>query len=241
MPRVADLTDLYGNFLLGPRPGPGVCESCLDLTNGRRRCLRCERAPEWLDAVAPVSYSIAHEQLHHALAGYKRPPSVVARRFEVELAAVLWRFLALHEGCIARAAGTEAFGLATTVPSSTLERDRTHPLHRIVRELAGPTRSRYERVLRRSTAAVKPRTYSPLKFESVRDLAGEAVLLIDDTWTTGANARSAAATLKQAGAATVAAVVIGRHLHRDYQDNDRRLRALPSPFDWENCALHPSA
>jgi predicted amidophosphoribosyltransferase len=241
MPRVADLTDLYGNFLLGPRPGPGVCESCLDLTNGRRRCLRCERAPEWLDAVAPVSYSIAHEQLHHALAGYKRPPSVVARRFEVELAAVLWRFLALHEGCIARAAGTEAFGLATTVPSSTLERDRTHPLHRIVRELAGPTRSRYERVLRRSTAAVKPRTYSTLKFESVRDLAGEAVLLIDDTWTTGANARSAAATLKQAGAATVAAVVIGRHLHRDYQDNDRRLRALPSPFDWENCALHPSA
>jgi predicted amidophosphoribosyltransferase len=241
MPRVADLTDLYGNFLLGPRPGPGVCESCLDLTDGRRRCLRCERAPEWLDAVAPVSYSIAHEQLHHALAGYKRPPSVVARRFEVELAAVLWRFLALHEGCIARAAGTEAFGLATTVPSSTLERDRTHPLHRIVRELAGPTRSRYERVLRRSTAAVKPRTYSTLKFESVRDLTGEAVLLIDDTWTTGANARSAAATLKQAGAATVAAVVIGRHLHRDYQDNDRRLRALPSPFDWENCALHPSA
>jgi hypothetical protein len=240
MPRVADLTDLYGNFMLGPRPGPGVCESCLDLTDGRRRCLRCERAPEWLDAIAPVSYSIAHEQLHHALAGYKRPPGVVARRFEVELAAVIWRFLALHERCIARAAGTEAFGLATTVPSSILERDRTHPLHRIVGELAGPTRSRYERVLRRSTAAVKPRTYSTLKFESVRDLRGEAVLLIDDTWTTGANARSAAATLKQAGAATVAAVVIGRHLHRDYQDNDRRLRALPSPFDWENCALHPS-
>ena len=167
MPRVADLTDLYGNFMLGPRPGPGVCQSCLDLTDGRRRCLRCERAPEWLDAVAPVSYSIAHEQLHHALAGYKRPPGVVARRFEVELAAVIWRFLALHERCIARAAGTEAFGLATTVPSSTLERDRTHPLHRIVGELAEPTRSRYERVLRRSTAAVKPRTYSTLKFESV--------------------------------------------------------------------------
>jgi predicted amidophosphoribosyltransferase len=240
MPRVADLTDLYGNFLLGPRPGPGVCESCLDLTNGRRRCLRCERAPEWLDAVAPVSYSIAHEQLHHALAGYKRPPSVVARRFEVELAAVLWRFLALHERCIARAARTEAFGLVTTVPSSTLERDRTHPLHRIVGELAGPTRSRYERVLGRSKTVVKPRTYSPLKFEATRALTGEAVLLIDDTWTTGANARSAAATLKQAGAATVAAVAIGRHLHRDYQDNDRRLRALPSPFDWENCALHPS-
>ena len=240
MPQVADLTDLYANFMLGPRPGPGVCDLCLDLTDGRRRCPRCERAPEWLDAVAPVSYSVAHEQLHHALAGYKRPPTVVARRFEIELAAVLWRFLALHENCIAHAARTEAFDLVTTVPSSTLQRDRDHPLHRIVGELAGPTRGRYERVLSRSTAAIEPRAYSALKFEALSDLTDRTVLLVDDTWTTGANARSAAATLKRAGAATVAAVVIGRHLHREYRDNDRRLRALPSPFDWKNCALHSS-
>ena len=126
MPQVAELTDLYANFMLGPRPGPGVCDLCLDLTDGRRRCPRCERAPEWLDAVAPVSYSVAHEQLHHALAGYKRPPAVVARRFEIELAAVLWRFLALHETCIAHAArDRRAFDLVTTVPSSTLQRDAT--------------------------------------------------------------------------------------------------------------------
>ena len=240
MPQVADLTDLYANFLLGPRPGPGVCDLCLDLTDGRRCCTRCERAPEWLDAVAPVSYSVAHEQLHHALAGYKRPPAVVARRFEIELAAVLWRFLALHEKCVADAAGVESFELVTTVPSSTLQRDRTHPLRRIVGELAAPTRGRYERVLGRSAAAIEPRAFSAEKFEALRDLTDTTVLLVDDTWTTGANARSAAATLRRAGAATVAAVVIGRHLHREYQDNDRRLRALPSPFDWEICALHRS-
>jgi predicted amidophosphoribosyltransferase len=238
MSRVAELTDLYANFMLGPRPGPSVCEVCLDLTDGRRRCLRCDRAPEWLDAVAPVSYSVAHEQLHHALAGYKRPPAVVARRFEIELAAVLWRFLAVHEPCLAHAAATNEFELVTTVPSSNRQRDRAHPLHRIVGELAGPTRARFKRVLSRSAAAVRPRTYDPAKFETARDLTGTSVLLIDDTWTTGANARSAAAALKQAGAATVAAVVIGRHLHRDYGDNDRQLGALSSPFDWEGCALH---
>jgi predicted amidophosphoribosyltransferase len=44
-----------------------------------------------------------------------------------------------------------------------------------------------------------------------------AVLLIDDTWTTG-NAQSTALALRAAGAAKVAAVVIGRHF-------DRRFRA----------------
>ena len=59
------------------------------------------------------------------------------------------------------------------------------------------------------------------------------MLLIDDTWTTGASAQSAAAALKQAGAATVAAVVIGRHLNRDWHENDRRIRGIAQPFDWE--------
>jgi orotate phosphoribosyltransferase len=74
------------------------------------------------------------------------------------------------------------------------------------------------------------------------------VLLIDDTWTTGANAQSAAAALKDAGAGPVAAVVIGRHLNRDWHENDRRLRALTTPFDWGHCvlclrvgAVHPEA
>ena len=66
-------------------------------------------------------------------------------------------------------------------------------------------------------------------------LTGEPVLLIDDTWTTGANAQSAAAALKRAGAGPVAAVVIGRHLNRRWGSNDRQLNGLPKPFDWDRC------
>ncbi|MGI8505688.1 MAG: hypothetical protein ACR2MK_02585 [Solirubrobacteraceae bacterium] len=238
MPTVAELSAPYGNFMLGPRPGKAVCEICFDLTDGQQCCPRCARADSWLDVVAPISYSVTHEQLHHALAGYKRPPSEVARRFEVELAAVLWRHLEIHERCVARAAKTQAFELVTTVPSSTRERDAAHPLRRIVSELVGPTRERYERLLRRSSTHVEPRAFSCEKFETVQDLGGRSVLLIDDTWTTGANARSASAALKAAGAGAVAAVVIGRHLNRDWRQNDRRLRALTSPFDWKSCALH---
>ena len=64
-----------------------------------------------------------------------------------------------------------------------------------------------------------------------------SVLLIDDTWTTGANAQSAAAALKAAGAQRVAALVIGRYVNREWSDNDRQLRNLPQPFDWGRCAL----
>jgi predicted amidophosphoribosyltransferase len=239
MPTVAELTELYGNFMLGPRPGPGVCEVCFTFTESHGRCFVCGQHNSSLDAIAPISYSVAGGQLHHALAGYKRLGGEVARRLQVEVAAVLWRFLAEHERCLARAAAVTAFDLVTTVPSSSRERDEAHPLRRIVGELARPTRERYERLLTRSGVPVPERTFDPGKYDVTRPLSGEAVLLVDDTWTTGSGAQSAAAALRLAGAGPVAAVVIGRHVKRDWRDNDRRLHALARPFDWSWCAWHP--
>ena len=119
MPSVNELSSLYGNFMLGPQPGPAVCEVCFDLTDGHSRCYGCANTQQWLDAVVPISYSIGHEQLHHALACYKRQPAEIAHRFEFELAAVLWRYLRAHEPCVARAAETDGFEIVTTVPSSS--------------------------------------------------------------------------------------------------------------------------
>lgn len=190
-----------------------------------------------LDAVAPISYSVAREQLHHALASYKRLDGDVARRLGASLAAILWRFLAEHERCVARAAGTNRFELVTTVPSGDRARDEDHPLRWIVGELVGPTRDRHERLLQRTQDDVQPRTFNPDKFIATRPLDNHSVLLIDDTWTTGSSAQSAAAALKAAGAGATAAVVIGRHLNREWHENDRRLRGIESPFDWGRCAL----
>jgi hypothetical protein len=188
--------------------------------------------------VAPISYSVAHEQLHHVLASYKRSTGVVARRHQLELAAVLWRHLDRHEPCLARAAHIDRFDLVTTVPSSDPTRDDSHPLHRIVGELVAPTRGRHaRRLLRTEPTAADPHEFSDHKYASTEPLDGESVLLIDDTWTTGANAQSAAAALKSAGASRVAALVIGRHVNRDWGQNDRRLRVLASGFDWEQCTV----
>jgi len=240
MPTVAELTELYGNFMLGPRPGAGVCEVCFTFTEGHDRCFVCAQQNSSLDAVAPISYSIAGGQLHHALAGYKRLGGEMARRLQVEIAAVLWRFLAAHEACVARAAGTTGFDLITTVPSSSRERDEHHPLRRIAGELARPTRDRYDRLLIRSSAAVQERTFDVRKYDVARPLDGQAVLLIDDTWTTGSGAQSAAAALREAGAGPVGAVVIGRHVKRGWRENERRLHALTRPFNWASCPWHGS-
>lgn len=237
MPSVQELTEAYENYMLGPRRGPDVCGLCFNFTRGFNRCYACAHGEQLIDVVAPISYSVAGEQLHHALAAYKRITGDAARRLGMELAAVLWRYLAGHERCVAGAAGRMEFDLVTTVPSGERERDERHPLRWLVAEVVGPTRRRHQRLLRRSELAVAAREFSPDKYLAMRRLEGESILLIDDTWTTGANAQSAAAALKAAGAGPIAAVVIGRHLNRDWHENDRRLRGISRPFDWRACAL----
>lgn len=237
MPTVAELSDPYSNFMLGPRAGPDVCSVCFNLTDGYGRCYACAHGGRWLDVVAPISYSVAGEQLHHALASYKRRSGPAARYFALGLAAVLWRHLAAHERCVALAAAVDSFPVVTTVPSNEPTREHPQALERLVRELVVPVQTRFERLLCRSATPAEPHRFSPDRYEPIADPAGRAVLLIDDTWTTGANAQSAAAALKAAGAGPVAAVVIGRHVNRGWRRNDHHLRALPEPFDWGICAL----
>lgn len=237
MPTVRELSALYENVMLAPRRGPDVCATCFNFTAGYERCYACAHGRAVLDAVVPISYSVGREQLHHALASYKRLDGDVARRLGAILAAVLWRFLAKHEDCVAKAAGATHFDLVTTVPSGDPTRDERHPLRWIVGEVVVPTRDRHRRLLRRTDAEVSLREYSEHKFEAAQSLDGHAVLLVDDTWTTGASAQSAAAALKAAGAGPIAAVVIGRHLNREWHQNDRRLRGIEQPFDWSACAM----
>jgi predicted amidophosphoribosyltransferase len=237
MPSVAELSAPYGNFMLRPMHGRDVCRDCFNLTDGFSRCYACAHGGRPLDAMVPISYSVAGEQLHHALWSYKRLPGTAARRFMLELAAVLWRHLAAHERCLARALGRDAFALVTTVPSSERGREQAHQLHRLVADFVVPVRDRYERLLERADTVAIPHRYSADRYAARRGLHGESVLLIDDTWTTGANAQSAAAALKAAGAEAVAAVVIGRHVNRDWHHNDTHLRSLTQPFDWDRCAF----
>jgi predicted amidophosphoribosyltransferase len=225
--------------LRAPRHGPGVCVRCFNFTRepDYELCYACATGEQHLDAMVPIAYSVAHEQLHHDLVRYKRYADPWVEMAVARLALILGRFLASHEACLASTAGATAFDVVATVPSGQVGRDEFHPLRRIVGEMVESTAERHERLLRRSSTPVRARAFDPARYRAVRPLTGANVLLIDDTWTTGASAQSAAAALKAAGAACVGAVVIGRHLNREWFENDQRLRHIARPLRRSICAL----
>jgi orotate phosphoribosyltransferase len=68
-----------------------------------------------------------------------------------------------------------------------------------------------------------------------------SVLLLDDTWVSGASAQSAAAALKLAGARHVAVVVLGRHVNPADPASAALLDSLhPARYDPSICAVHRS-
>jgi orotate phosphoribosyltransferase len=65
------------------------------------------------------------------------------------------------------------------------------------------------------------------------------VLLVDDTWVSGASAQSAAIALKRAGAGQVAVVVLGRHVNPADPHAGPLARSLRmGHFDPADCAVH---
>ncbi|WP_293997568.1 phosphoribosyltransferase [Streptomyces sp.] len=94
----------------------------------------------------------------------------------------------------------------------------THPLRDIVAGLVAITRTGYRDLLSpMPDAAALGRAASSQRYTSSA-LWGDNVLLIDDTWTTGNHAQTAAEALKSAGAGSVAVVALGRHLNTRYGD-----------------------
>ncbi len=224
--------------LLSPRYGLGVCPRCLNLTDGAGLCRACRASEHHLAAVVPISYSVGGEWLHQLIASYKRDADPSVPDALAVLARLCSDFLSKHERCVAGVAGLTEFQLVTTVPSSDPRRDVRHPLRTMVADLMVPTRRRYEHLLTRSAGPATPRALDAGRYEPTRRLHGEAVLLIDDMWTSGASAPSAAAALLAAGAGGVAAVVIARHLNRGWHENDVRLRRLAREnFDPGRCVI----
>jgi len=238
-PTVTEVTDRQVHYLINPAAARlGVCSVCWTFCTGHERCYRCEHDPRWTTAVAPISLSVHGGQLHDVLRGYKTLGGQQGKLLQRDVIAMLWRFLRDHESCLAERCDVDTFPLVTTVPSGSKRRDVDHPLRTIVGEYVRPTASRYERLLTRSTAEVSERTVDPAKYDANRSINGQAVLLIDDTWTTGANVQSAAGALAGAGAGAIGVVVLGRHVRPDFADHADQLRRLPRRFSWSRCVHH---
>jgi hypothetical protein len=240
LPReVIALSDRYAPSLIPPPAvRPGVCARCRNLmAPGYRYCFCCSRQPSNLDAIVPIALSVAGGAWQHALPGYKDAASTDTRNELNDAArAVLWRFLHRHEICISARVGIDRFDLVTTVPSKRGKRDAVQAI--VAR--SGSASSRYQRLLNAHRPPPRPHRYAANTFLAEPEAAGASILLIDDTWTTGATAQAAAAALTAVGAAAVALVVLGRHV------NPMRVRTSPdaaeeAPFTWDRCVADQAA
>ncbi len=247
MTSVFELSEPYRNHLVSILPsGPGVCATCWTaVAPGYRLCYPCrngrdEYGRRLAGVVVPIALAVKRQQFAHELWHYKYDVDErVRRRLEIRLAAVLWRFLGQHEAHIAAAVGVPRFDIVTTVPG-TRPREGGHPLVHIVGTLVGQTRDRYQPALAPGLdVSAEGRAVLTGRYRATQALAGDpAVLLIDDTWTTGGRAQSAAIALHDAGAAQVAVVVLGRHFDRSFGSGETYYQqAKARRFTWDSCCL----
>jgi len=215
-------------WLTAPVPGAGGCGVCRQPLRVASRCYLCREQAESLpglvaDAVVPVCFAPKGGLHAQNLWLYKssRPGAEAAR---LALLALLAVFLRDHAACVWAAAGIAGPTHLAVVPSGR-GRPGRHPL----RALAGPlTGLPWAELTAAGPLDPAGRLADPGRYRAA-PLPGARVVLLDDTWTTGASAQSAAAALRLAGAQSVAVIVLGRHLPPE--------PGLPA-FEMGRCAVH---
>lgn len=195
------------------KPQEGVCSICHSSASpGYHTCYPCHEAA-WVDPpeILPITLSVHGELIHDHLRGYKNSRSPTVRdRLSLRLAGLLAIFMANHAECVG------AWDVVTCVPSA--HRVALEPVVSRIGLFAG----RYSQVLTAHPDAVD-RTVDPAQFTVNGDVKDHRVLLLDDTFTTGAKLFSAAAALRQHGAVVIGPVVIGRHIQRSWAPSNELL------------------
>lgn len=203
-----------------PPIGIGVCPVCWapHRTTGAP-CASCQLISRQLGRplhrALPISLVGDAHQLRSSLARYKQPGAPESAWHRLRLQTLVEIFWAHHGRCLV----PDGIDVVAVVPSVLTRpgmpgRDPEHPLARVlgaVPELAGRLRPVLFPGLRR----VERLKASSDAFVAAEQLvADRRVLLVDDTYTTGAHVHSAAVAVESAHAARVSLLVVGRRLHR---------------------------
>ncbi len=166
----------------------------------------------------------------------------VRAQSSLRVISILCHFLWLHRTCIAESAGDD-WSAITGVPSSTDRGADQHPLIRALQRVPSAY-DEYEDLLERGPTSIGHNRASDTGYvvrHPERDLTGKRVLLIDDTFTSGARSQSAASALALAGAEVVAIVVIGRVIDPRWSGEEYWAERRAQDFSFDTCCVHHGA
>jgi len=214
-----------------------TCRVCATPVDGFELCWRCRehlRVGAVADVVAPLMYAIDTSESAALVREYKNHPLRSVRQRRCSMIAELLRLaVSLHQDCFGAVVG-KPVSLRVVIPSLTF-RPGTHPMTSIAQSLrlVGDARlmpaldARCDRVMSGDKFTVQP----------AGAVTDRHVLVLDDVWTTGSNAQSAALTLRRAGAAAVSVLVVGRWLSSRNTLSARFIDELQHGYDSAVCPV----
>lgn len=164
--------------------------------------------------MAYASYLDPIAQSGHVMRGYKNPN--IQSGFHRQTVALMSALgLMGHVACPGALTGVPLTAWAT-VPSLPPKAELAkHALNDIVAKLARP--GAVEVTLTSAASVSNPRDVRRDHYIADTSAAGQHVLVIDDTWTSGGHATSAALAIRAAGATHVSVLVLARWLTKGWE------------------------
>lgn len=203
------------------------CELCLGPVNGYRRCFSCHRLAvqglpdSLLQAIVPMTSALNPSRWYTWLQTYK---TYHPERGDL-IASLTYEYIEAHRASIeAQLGGT--ISMLTIVPSKKPEFTfGTQPLRRALSSVSEIDAQLYELLKYIRGARIGRSEYRPDAFRKTGiDIAGKRIVIIEDTWVTGATALSAGGALHEFGAESVLIVPMARLINSAYWSADHPYR-----------------
>jgi hypothetical protein len=217
-----------------PAGRPYVCRFCLGPVTGYAQCYSCHvlfnqtAVPDALRTmVVPMTSVINPSQWYIWLSTYK---TYYPERGDV-LAALAYEYLQTHAVSIRKWLGSDPT-LHTIVPSKRGYTFDTQPLRRALARVPEMRAQLRETLRHDASQRVGRREYNPTAFtRGPASVKGERVLLLEDTWVTGATALSAAGALLDLGAEAVGILPVARMMENAHWPSDHAyIEAMKKPY-----------
>lgn len=211
---LGEFTDAIAAELTSVAPdGPHVCPLCRAIGPTRDglcgSCQATSAVGHPCGLVIPVSYYTKPSALRDWMHDYKRGTDPESRDFaQKAVAGILARYIAEH-----REALIEQFGewdAVVAVPST--KHDGVASLQTAIEDHYPGVIGRFERPLQRGPDQLSFGHSSKQGFVASDGIKGSRLLLIDDTFTTGARVQSAHHALEAAGATVTTTIVVARKI-----------------------------
>ncbi len=208
-----------------------VCRLCLGAVSGTYdRCFNCNellrrsQAPQSLQGrVIPMSIARNPGTWYSILQSYKKG---AWQEYAPVVASLAYEWLTVHTFDVESLLGGP-IDLFTIVPSKRAGVTYDSQLLRLALSIVTPIAERMAVTLKCVNPAAYGRTkYSPEIFETLPVAAGKRIVLIEDTWITGATAVSAAGALLNGGARAVVITPIARDFRVQFHGDDHPYIAL---------------